>query len=101
MRKEKIDKLKQEFSLKNPYFNIIGLLGTGNHGIAFALPEEKVLKLTSDQQEVFVCNALQGRHCKYLCNIEYMGDFYSVSEKRMYTWIIMEQLYKNIRTKMG
>lgn len=99
MRKEKIDKLKQEFSLENPYFNIIGLLGTGNHGIAFALPEEKVLKLTSDPQEVFVCNALQGRHCKYLCNIEYMGDFYSVSEERMYTWIIMEQLYKSSEQK--
>lgn len=50
MKKGNIDKLKQEFSLKNPYFNIIGLLGTGNHGTAFALPEEKVLKLTSDHK---------------------------------------------------
>lgn len=99
MKKEKIDKLKQEFTLKNPHINIIGLLGTGNHGIAFALPEEKVLKLTSDPQEVFVCNALQGHHCKYLCNIESMGDFYSDSQERMYTWIIMEQLYKSSEQK--
>lgn len=99
MKKEKIDKLKQEFTLKHPHVNLIGLLGTGNHGIAFALPEEKVLKLTSDPQEVFVCNALQGHNCKYLCNIESMGNFYSISEEQMYTWIIMEQLYKSSEQK--
>ena len=99
MKKEKIDKLKQELSLKYPHIKFIGLLGTGNHGVAFALPEGKALKLTSDSQEVFVCNALQGHHCKYLCNIESMGDFYSVSEERMYTWIIMEQLYKSSEQK--
>ena len=71
------------------------LLGTGNHGIAFALPDEKVLKLTSDSQEIAVCKALQGNHCKYLCDIETMGDFYSVREERMYSWIIMERLYKS------
>lgn len=95
MKKEKIDKLKQEFSIKYPHIKFMGLLGTGNHGVAFALSEEKVLKLTSDSQEIVVCNALQGQHCKYLCDIETMGDFYSVSEKRMYKWIIMERLYKS------
>jgi len=95
MKKEKIDKLKQEFSIKYPHIKFMGLLGTGNHGVAFALSEEKVLKLTSDSQEIVVYNALQGNHCKYLCDIETMGDFYSVREERMYKWIIMERLYKS------
>lgn len=94
MKQGKIDKLKQEFSLKYPYIKLTGLLGTGNHGIAFAIPEERVMKLTSDSQEIAVCNALQGIHCKYLCDIDSMGEFYSAGEERMYTWIIMERLYK-------
>ncbi len=95
MAQGKIDKFKQEFSLKYPNIKLTGLLGTGNNGNAFALPDEKVLKLTSDSQEIAVCKALQGRHCKHLCDIESMGAFYSCIEERMYTWIIMERLYKS------
>lgn len=95
MKEERIKILRHEFSLKNPLIMVKEILGFGSHGVAFALPEDKALKLTIDPQEIHVSESLLGRHCNYLCNIESIGEFYSVSEERQYTWIIMERLYKS------
>ena len=43
MKTEKINKLKRELSHEYALIKLTGLLGTGNHGIAFALPDDKVL----------------------------------------------------------
>lgn len=94
MKEEQIRNLKHEFSKNNPYIRPMEYLGSGNHGVVFALPEEKALKLTIDTQEIKVSEPLLGHHCNYLCHIESMGEFYSMSEERQYTWIIMERLYK-------
>ncbi len=95
MRLEEIAKIQEEFSTEYPQFELKEFLGAGGSGLAFAFSEGKVLKLTADtNREVIVCNALQGRQNKYLCNIELVGgNFYSISQEQEYTWITMERLY--------
>lgn len=86
--------LKELFQTR-PKLQTIGEIESGNRGFAIALSDSRHLKITSDESEVKVCDALIGRKNKFLCDIYEIGSFFSSSQDHHYSWIIMEHLYKD------
>lgn len=95
MRTYERELILKEFLQIRPDLKPMGEIEHGSRGFAIALADGRHLKITSDDSEVKVCNALIGRKNKFLCDIYKIGTFYSSSQDSVYSWIIMEHLYKN------
>lgn len=86
------NQIKEELLNRYKRFNQLELIGSGNWGYAYKCGE-RVVKVTSDNQEAKVAAHLKGQKNKYIANIYRLSQFKSKCQDRTYTIIEMELLY--------
>ena len=70
-------------------FNKVSLLDSGANGYAYAIPNNKVIKVTHDKSEVVEAKKVQGKNLRHLANVY---GTYTLGGKHAGTYVIISEL---------
>jgi len=86
-------KIMQHLGMPEKSFGDFRRLGVGQNGIAFLLPDLRVLKITKDTSEAHASIRLVGKHNETIVEILDVFEFRTVNDKPLYG-IVQERLQK-------